>query len=290
MSDIKETLACLIIDDPLLRPKYGCLDYSLLLKEMETHNFFTEIAFIPWNYKRNSHRTVTLFKENENRLGVCVHGCNHTGNEFGQGTYKELSELAATALFRMDKFSKITGLKYDPVMVFPQGKFSATAMKALKDQGFFAACNTTLKATDNNQLLSEEYQFAVTKMYHNFPLFYRRYPIDKEMFKEDIENGRPILIVEHHGAFQNGYKKITDLVDWINSLDNIRWTSLGNIAERYLGEKNKNCLLPTNKSRSTLSQNCKILCRRMLSEVRDNYVQKYPKICKLYNDIKGHNG
>ena len=30
-SDIRETLACLIIDDPLLRPKYGCLDYEKLL-------------------------------------------------------------------------------------------------------------------------------------------------------------------------------------------------------------------------------------------------------------------
>ena len=39
------TLACLIIDDPLLRPKYGCLDYTKLLQEMKEHNFFTEIAF-----------------------------------------------------------------------------------------------------------------------------------------------------------------------------------------------------------------------------------------------------
>ncbi len=43
------TLACLIIDDPLLIPRYGKLNFAKLLREMNEHNFFTEIAFIPWN-------------------------------------------------------------------------------------------------------------------------------------------------------------------------------------------------------------------------------------------------
>jgi len=46
----RETLACLVIDDPLLKPRYGRLDYKNLLEEMKEHSFFTEIAFIPWNY------------------------------------------------------------------------------------------------------------------------------------------------------------------------------------------------------------------------------------------------
>ena len=60
----KETLACLIIDDPVLRPKYGCLDYKRLLKEMKIHNFFTEIAFIPYNYRKSDAETVRLFANN----------------------------------------------------------------------------------------------------------------------------------------------------------------------------------------------------------------------------------
>ena len=56
----RKTLACLIIDDPLLRPQYGCLNYKKLLEAMKAHNFFTEIAFIPWNYKRSNAKTVRL--------------------------------------------------------------------------------------------------------------------------------------------------------------------------------------------------------------------------------------
>jgi len=33
----KETLACLVIDDPLLKPTYGNIDYSVLLQEMKNN-------------------------------------------------------------------------------------------------------------------------------------------------------------------------------------------------------------------------------------------------------------
>ena len=54
---------------------------------------------------------------------------------------------------------------------------------------------------------------------------------------EDIALGRPILIVEHPGAFRNGYKAITDVIDWVNGLGSIKWTSLLSIAEYYFGRK-----------------------------------------------------
>ena len=90
-----QTLACLIIDDPLLMPRYGCLDYERLLEEMQEHRFFTEIAFIPYNYLRSDPATVRLLSDNLDYFGVCVHGCNHTANEFGKADYGKLSALSA---------------------------------------------------------------------------------------------------------------------------------------------------------------------------------------------------
>ena len=43
--------ASLIIDDPLLKNPYGHVNYYELLKSMDKYNFFTNIAFIPWNFK-----------------------------------------------------------------------------------------------------------------------------------------------------------------------------------------------------------------------------------------------
>ena len=204
---------------------------------MKEHNFFTEIAFIPWNYKRSNAKTVQLFAENPGYFGICIHGCNHTYNEFGGTNYKELSALASAALWRMEEHKKLTGLSYDPVMVFPQGLFSSVAMQVLKDHGFRAAFNSGLQATDRNELPVHEYEKPATSIYADFPLFLRRYPKDKSCFVEDIAYGRPILIVEHPKAFCDGYRAITDTVDWINGLGNIKWSSLLSITAYYFGHK-----------------------------------------------------
>ena len=283
----KETLACLIIDDPLLKPTYGCIDYTKLLNEMKEHNFFTEIAFIPWNYKRSDPKTVRLFAENPDYFAICVHGCNHTKNEFGQTDHNELVALSSTALWRMEQHKNLTGLSYDPVIVFPQGRFSSVAMKALKELGYFAAFNSGLKATDiKNPIGPVEYLKPSTFIYHDFPLFLRRYPHEREMFVQDIKNGRPVIIVEHHGAFRNGYKSITDLVDWINSIGNIKWTSLLNIAEFYLNKKSddiKNVMNPTN---SYNKNNVSIGMRRILSEVRDNLIETNSYFNNVYKRMR----
>lgn len=282
----KETLACLIIDDPLLKPQYGCLNYKKLLEEMKAHNFFTEIAFIPWNYRRSNPETVRLLSENDDYYALCVHGCNHLGNEFGGGDYKELNKLAATALWRMEQHKRITGLPYDPVIVFPQGRYSSVAMKALKDQGYFAAFNSTLKATDREELPSAEYERPQTSAYHDFPLFLRRYPRDKSHFKQDFDSGRPIIVVEHHHAFRDGYGAITDLVDWINNLGNIRWTSLLSIAEHYLGYKAPIDRQITKSPSTPQASNAKVFLRRLLSEGRDNYIETNSSLAKLYKMVR----
>lgn len=287
-----EILACLIIDDPLLKPSYGCINFTKLLEQMKNHVFFTEIAFIPWNYKRSDPKTVRLFADNPDHYAICVHGCNHTRNEFGQIDYDNLSSLTSLALYKMELHKKITGLSYDPVFVFPQGYFSSVAMKVLKEQGFFAAFNSIIEATDiKTPPSSIEYLKPATTIYWDFPLFLRRHPNNKEHFIQDIKNGRPLLIIEHHNSFRNGYKKITDLIDWINNLGNIKWTSLLNIAECYLESKFTGTKIIT-PLLINIKSSSKVTIRRVLSEARDNIIEKndllayaYAKIRKLSKEL-----
>jgi hypothetical protein len=283
----RETLACFILDDPLLRPKYGCLDFEEHLEQMKIHNFFTEIAFIPWNYKRSDPKTINLLANNSEYYAICVHGCNHNRDEFGGNNYQGLSALSSNALWYMEQHKMLTGLPYEPVMVFPQGRFSSVAMKALKEQGYFASFNTTIQATDSEEPSAIEYQRAATMIYHDFPLFLRRYPKDKAGFVDDLASGRPILIVEHHSAFRNGYKPVTDLVDWVNSLGNIKWTSLLKIAEHYLGKKYTSSTSHIDLSISCLRTDKRTVLRRSLCEVRDNYVEVSNLFAKIYKMLRG---
>jgi len=284
--EMKDKLACLIIDDPLLKPQYGCINFEKLLNEMKDHNFFTEIAFIPSNYKRSDPRTINLLRNNPDYYSICIHGCNHLGIEFGINDYEYLRMLAYTALWRMEQHRKITGLLYDPIMVFPQGRFSLMAIKALKDSGYFAVCNTTIWAIDEETTF-EEKQESNMRIVSDFPIVLRRYPKDKDFFIKDFNKGFPIIIVEHHGVFKNSYKKITDLVDWINSFGNIKWTSLLDIVQYYyaknikdLGEKIN--LKPSKAFKLTL----RTIIRRFLCEARDNYIETNTLFNKLYKMLR----
>src|SRR5262249_14496927 len=70
------------IDDPLLKSHYGFLRYRDLIAATDAGNFTATIAFIPWNCDRNSDETIELFQSREDRLSICLHGCDHTEGEF----------------------------------------------------------------------------------------------------------------------------------------------------------------------------------------------------------------
>ncbi|MGH7931736.1 MAG: hypothetical protein ACREQN_01070, partial [Candidatus Binataceae bacterium] len=227
--------AALIIDDPTLKPRYGFLSYERLLREMELHGFATTIAFIPWNYRRTSPRTAALFRAHHERLSICIHGCDHTAREFATRDETLLEYKAGTALKRVHRHGETTGVTCDPVMVFPQGLFSARALGALKAQRYLAAVNTTPFAAgqyDGRLTIADLLDVAVTA-YQGFPLFIRRYPTEIVPFALDLFLGKPALIVEHHGYFRQGYNRVAAFIDQINALEpRLVWGPLG----KALGE------------------------------------------------------
>jgi len=125
-----ETNACLIIDDPPLRPRYGFLDFSELLHLATKQTFATTVAFIPWNWQRTNRDTVAAFRQNSGKLSVCVHGCDHTRGEFAARSADLLDRKLKTAKCRMQCLLNKTAFDYENVMVFPQGAFSPEAASA----------------------------------------------------------------------------------------------------------------------------------------------------------------
>jgi hypothetical protein len=226
--------ACFIIDDPLLTRHYGFLDYQRLLELMERERFCTSIAFIPWNFSRSDRGTAKLFSAYPHRYSLCVHGCDHTGREFGTTNHLLLGEKAQQALDRMTMHRKLSGIGFDDVMVFPQGFFSTAAMKALKSCGYLAAVNSTPYPVDATEdlTLRDLLGVAVTE-FSNFPLFTRHYPRSVAELAFDLFLGKPALVVEHHGFFRDGYKSLAETIAKLYSLDErLQWSNLGMICSR----------------------------------------------------------
>ena len=231
-----ENGACLIIDDPLLKPRYGYCDFGRLLELMKVHGFTTNVAFIPWNWRRTAQSAAEFFRREQRHYSISVHGCDHTASEFGDISIKGLESKAGLAQIRMERHKQRTGIEHDAVMVFPQGVFSSLAPRVLKAAGFAAAVNSEVHPVDAGvgpTRIRDVWDVAIRR-YGSFPIFTRRYPFHGvENFAFDTLIGKPCLIVSHHDLFRNGYDELLELLRQLRALRcSLTWRSLGDVVQR----------------------------------------------------------
>ena len=237
--------ACIIIDDPLLRERYGFLDFQRLDSRLDHLPFSMNIAFIPWNYRRTDPRVAGRFTRADRRFSVSIHGCDHTRGEFGSPDEAWLRRQARRALSRMDTHEQLTGIRHNRVMVFPQGIFSKASLKALSDEGFIAAVNSTIYPVDAvpGDITFRDFLVPAVTRFDGAPLFMRHYPDRLERFALDLFLGRPALIVEHHGFFRDGYDGVARCVAFVNRIaPDVLWTDLDEVCEstcltRHAGDR-----------------------------------------------------
>ncbi len=221
--------ARLILDDPLLTRQYGFLDYNVLLQSMRRNRYGTSIAFIPWNGWRTSRRDVKRLLSSQ-RLSLCVHGCDHANREFESEDPDLLVGKAALALSRMRSLGVRTGATFDPVMVFPQERYTVSAIAALRGQPYLAAVNTICVPIDSapDDLTVRDFISPAITRYHGFPIFQRRYPRRLFDFACDLFLGKPALVVEHHDYFQHGIAPLEEFVAALQRVEpSLRWPNLG---------------------------------------------------------------
>jgi hypothetical protein len=227
--------ANIIVDDLNLRPSYGFVNVRTLAEHVAELGYSVSIAFIPWNHDRTSREVMDLFRSRSPRLSVAIHGCDHMGAEFSTPSPAASLPMIALSLDRMRSLKAKTGVGYDKVMVFPQGKFSIDAMEALRQSDFLASVNTELMddRTRRGVRGSELLKSAITS-YGGFPLFLRRKANEPlANFALDLLLGKPCLIVTHHDDFRRGMQPFTSLVESLNALSpDLHWTNLETIVRR----------------------------------------------------------
>jgi len=232
----QELGACLIIDDPLLKPRYGSCNFEMLLNLMRQYGFTTNVAFIPWNWRRTSPTDSEFFRNELAHFSISIHGCDHTGGEFGETSPVVLNHKARLAQSRMKDHEARTGLHHDPVMVFPQGVLSSGCPHVLKGNGFLAAVNTETIPVDPQGVdtrIRDVWDVAIMR-YGCFPIFTRRYAHHGlENFAFDLLLGKPCLIVAHHDFFKDDCVGLIELIEKLGSLNcRLSWRPLGEVLRR----------------------------------------------------------
>ena len=232
----RELGACLIIDDPLLKTRYGLCDFSHLRESMKQHGFTTNIAFIPWNWRRTTRRASEFFRREANLFSVSIHGCDHVAAEFGATSPETLDNKARLAQARMQAHQQRTGIAHDPVMVFPQGVFSHECPPILKRNGYMAAVNTEIAPVNNGEAqtaVRDVWDMAILS-YGTFPIYTRRYAAHGiENFAFDLLLGKPCFIVAHHEFFRDRGAALIALVERLSGLNcTLTWRSPREVIRR----------------------------------------------------------
>lgn len=223
--------ASLVIDDPLLRSRYGYLHFEDLLNLMKVHNFHTTIAFIPHNYRRNSTQVLKMFREHPDHFSICFHGNDHTQSEFASCNTGFLNTSLGIAEQRMARHEQSTGLHCHKVMVFPQGDFSVEAMEVLRSHNFCAAVNVNAIShpTESSAALTlAEFAEPAVLRYAGFPLFLRKslHYITAEDIAFHVFFGKPVLLSGHHNVFRTP-EILAEVISTVNSVSpTIRWVNL----------------------------------------------------------------
>jgi hypothetical protein len=236
-----EANASLVIDDPLLKPDYGCVNFKELLALMERYHFATNIAFIPWNWRRSNPDVARLFTQRPEHYSISIHGADHVAAEFGGRDREQLYWKIKRAVDRMSDHETSTGISHEKVMVFPQGIFSEAAMDVLKRSNFAAAVNTDVLSVDPHPpaiRISDVWDVALMR-YGSFPIFTRRYP-EQEIgnFAFDILLGKPCIIGAHHDFCRDRYKHLLEFVNRLNALARPpSWRSLGEVVRRSFRQR-----------------------------------------------------
>jgi hypothetical protein len=237
--------ANLTIDDAWLREPYGHVNYEGLLREMEQHNFHTTIAFVPWNFDRSEPPIVSLLRAHADRFSICIHGNNHDHQEFGEYGTKPLDGQMGDikqSLARMAKFQELTGLSYDPVMVFPHSISPEPTLALLKRYNFWATANSVNVPMGADAPRDPGFALRTATMeFANFPSL-RRYsaeaPGPDSQLAVDAFLGNPMLFYVHQGFFAAGSDAFNSTADTVNHLQpGTLWQSLGYIAQRLYLEK-----------------------------------------------------
>jgi hypothetical protein len=225
-----EPAAGMVIDDPLLKQKYGFINFAELLQSARAFGYHITLAFIPWNHWRSRAREIPLFLDHSDCFSVCAHGCDHTDNEYGSTDYELLLSKNFVAMERMTRHSRRTGLQSEALMVCPQEKYSMEAMGAFSDSRQFLGLICTACMPRNlasPQLSGADLLLPAQDSFFGFSVFKRHYSGNMGVFAMALFLGKPAILVEHHEFFRNGPAGLEDYVKRLKELrPDIQWRSL----------------------------------------------------------------
>jgi hypothetical protein len=171
-----------------------------------------------------------MFREYADCFSICLHGCDHTRNEYGLADYDGLLRKNFVARERMECHGRRTGLPTEPLMVCPQERYSLQGIRAFADSRQFLGlvCTACMpRNLDSPKISGSDLLLPAQDAFFGFPVFKRHYSGEMSVFAMALFLGKPAILVEHHEFFRNGPSAAERFVSNLAQVrPDLKWNSL----------------------------------------------------------------
>jgi hypothetical protein len=227
--------AAFMLDDPNLHAmRYGYASYPALAAHAQQHRYHIAMAMIPLDGWLARGRAVRLFNTHPRWLSLLMHGNNHVHRELAQPRSDEASTaLLAQAVSRIAAFERRSGARVDRVMAPPHGAYSLASAQAMLKVGLDALCanQSPIDANGDGRIALRGFRRSdfIGGGLPVLPRYHLADPRADVVFRALL--GQPIILYGHHQDLAGGLDVLAEAAAAVNALGDVRWSSLGELAE-----------------------------------------------------------
>jgi hypothetical protein len=228
--------AAFMFDDPNLHwSNYGFIKFSELLEQSRIFKYHVSFATIPLDGWFVHSPTAFLFRKNQDKLSLLIHGNDHVPDELSQPYSEEgLKGLLRQSLDRISKLERRSKLSVSKVMTPPHGACSEQCLSAMAKLGFEAACISSGSLIYHNKGAewTRRIGMETCDLIAELPVF-QRFALSKTCQNNILLSAflhQPIIPRGHHIDVADGYQMLNDAASFINDLGNVVWSDLKTIA------------------------------------------------------------
>lgn len=230
--------ACFVIDDPNVRfSSYGYVRFPELARDAREHGYHVAIATIPLDLLLPGGRAVSVFQEFRSELSLVMHGNDHVHRELERRREAaEADRMILAALARVRRFEARTGLRVERMMCPPHGGCGPQTLAALFRCGVLGIAASRPFPWDgftgHRQWRLGGWlpaQLAAGGL-PVLPRYSLSRTSDDLVFRAFL--GQPLIMYCHHADLRGGLEPFRAAAARTAELGDVRWMSLGSIAER----------------------------------------------------------
>lgn len=240
--------ATFVFDDPNLHwSSYGFIRYRELARHASAHGYTATMAIIPRDLWYAYPSAVRVFRESCSRLSLAMHGNDHVKRELNSNLpIDDRRALIAQAVRRAARFESRWAMPIARVMIPPHGSTARDMALEMPRLGIEAMSDSRpypwlTRPPADATLAGWRFVDVVDGGLPVIPRYHFTRSRDDLPLRALL--GQPLVLYGHHDDVAGGLDMLAQAAAQVNALGDVRWCSLGEIAQSNFETRRTDSLL-----------------------------------------------